>query len=268
MNVVSSKSFICKVLHMHKSPLHKLHIVLIVMLVFWFIARQNFVTADRTKLQVNKSDFVSLLINSSESIIIDNKNWSIAKFDNDFDLLSQNSYQRYVSDENRVDIHYIPHDLEPIKNDFIIDNASTSLLRNNANNALHILSKEFFSHFGKKLYLFSAYRSSSYQRYLVNQGCKRDLCARPGGSEHQLGLAVDIHISPERWWVINMWGEYYDWMKDNAYKYWFINTYQKWCKIDGKVAEPRHRRYVWVAFATYLYENNLTIAEYFHQKTI
>lgn len=250
---------------MHRSSLKKLHIILIIIFVFVFIARQNFVTANRTKSQFGKWDLVSLLINWSENIISEKQNSSKVKFDNEFDIMSDNSYQKYVSDENRISIYYVPHDLAPIKNEFIVDRASTSLLRNNANNALYLLSKEFYTNFEKKLYLFSAYRSSSYQKYLVNQWCRWESCARPWGSEHQLGLAVDIHVSNQKWWVINMWGEYFERMLENAHRYWFINTYQKWYKIDGKVSEPRHRRYVWIAFATYLYEQELTIAQYVHQ---
>ena len=45
-------------------------------------------------------------------------------------------------------------------------------------------------------------------------------------------------------------------IKSNAYKYWFINTYRKWAKIDGKMAEVWHEdmfentwpRIVWKGF--------------------
>lgn len=247
---------------MHKSLQKKTHIVIIVIFMFLFIARQNFVTANKTKLSVEKEDLVTLLISSSQDIITEHKSQSEKRFNTEYDIDSENSYQKYISDKTRVSIQYVPEDLELIKSDFITNKASTSLLRNNANNALYLLSNDFYTEFGKKLYLFSAYRSSSYQKYLVSQWCRSDLCARPGGSEHQLGLAIDIHVTSDKWWIINMGWEYYDRLSQNAYKYWFINTYQKWYKVDWKVIEPWHWRYVWISFSTYLKDNDITIAEY------
>jgi len=136
---------------------------------FLFIARQNFVTANKTKLSVEKEDLVTLLISSSQDIITEHKSQSEKRFNTEYDIDSENSYQKYISDKTRVSIQYVPEDLELIKSDFITNKASTSLLRNNANNALYLLSNDFYTEFGKKLYLFSAYRSSSYQKYLVSQ---------------------------------------------------------------------------------------------------
>lgn len=258
--------FYIYVISMHKNLHQKTHIIIIVIFMFLFIARQNFVAANKTKLSVEKEDLVTLLISSSQSIITEHKSQSEKKFNTEFDIDSESSYQKYISDKTRVSTKYVPEDLELIKSDYITNKSSTSLLRNNTNNALFLLSKSFYKKFNKKLYLFSAYRSSSYQRYLVSQWCRSDLCARPGGSEHQLGLAVDIHVTSDRWWIISMWWEYYERLSENAYKYWFINTYEKGYEIDWKVKEPWHWRYVWIAFSTYLKNNNLTIAEYYNLK--
>jgi D-alanyl-D-alanine carboxypeptidase len=56
--------------------------------------------------------------------------------------------------------------------------------------------------------------------------------------------------------------KYYLWLVKNSHLYGWHNTYQKWVAIDGYEIEPWHWRYLWVEFATYLYENNMTIAEY------
>jgi D-alanyl-D-alanine carboxypeptidase len=53
-------------------------------------------------------------------------------------------------------------------------------------------------------------------------------------------------------------------MQENAHLYGFHNTYQKGMEVDGKMVEPRHRRYVGVELATHLHESGQTIAEYFY----
>jgi LAS superfamily LD-carboxypeptidase LdcB len=66
---------------------------------------------------------------------------------------------------------------------------------------------------------------------------------------------------------IKAWsGKYYQRLVDNAHKYGFHNSYQKWMEVDGKIIEPWHWRYVWVDLATYLHEHNQTFAEYFYEK--
>jgi LAS superfamily LD-carboxypeptidase LdcB len=55
------------------------------------------------------------------------------------------------------------------------------------------MAKAFELEFGEPLVVISGYRSAEYQQRLWNLGrCHDTLCAPPGYSEHQLGLAVDI----------------------------------------------------------------------------
>jgi D-alanyl-D-alanine carboxypeptidase len=52
----------------------------------------------------------------------------------------------------------------------------------------------------------------------------------------------------------------------HAHTYGFTNTYQKGLDIDWYEIEPWHWRYVWVDIASYLSENNITIAEFYYQQ--
>jgi LAS superfamily LD-carboxypeptidase LdcB len=52
-------------------------------------------------------------------------------------------------------------------------------------------------------------------------------------------------------------------MKENAYRYGFHNTYQKWVKVDWYEIEPWHWRYLWISLAKKLYDENITFAEYY-----
>lgn len=78
--------------------------------------------------------------------------------------------------------------------------------------------------------------------------------ARPGTSEHQLGLAVDIN------------GATYDiylWLQANSYKYGFIFRYPSH-KIDitGIAEEVWHYRYVGTESALEIYEKGICLEEY------
>ena len=122
------------------------------------------------------------------------------------------------------------------------------------------MSESFYKEFWKKIYVASAYRTYQDQVRLFDGWCSTIRCAKIGASEHQLGLAVDIHVATKNWYShFASW--YLDWMNENAYKYGFINTYSKGPKVDWKMKEIRHRRYVWVPFATELHEKDMSFAE-------
>lgn len=78
--------------------------------------------------------------------------------------------------------------------------------------------------------------------------------ARPGTSEHQLGLAVDIN------------GASYDiylWLQANSYKYGFIFRYPgSKTEITGVAEEVWHYRYVGVEAALEIYEQGICLEEY------
>lgn len=104
---------------------------------------------------------------------------------------------------------------------------------------------------GLSFYITSAYRSYETQEILYNNYLNNDpvevvdtYSARPGNSEHQLGLAVDI-LTPG-----SDFGNFYktqeaSWLVKNAYKYGFIFRYPE-DKIDitGYKYEAWHFRYV------------------------
>ena len=56
----------------------------------------------------------------------------------------------------------------------------------------------------------------------------------------------------------------YEWMKENAHKYGFILRYPEEKEhITGYKFEPWHYRYVGIDIATIIYENNLTLEEFY-----
>lgn len=122
---------------------------------------------------------------------------------------------------------------------------------------------------GYKITIVSAYRDYDYQKALFNHYVKEkglkyalNCSAKAGHSEHQTGLAIDVMGSNGDY---NKFAETEEfvWMNKHAHEYGFILRYPKEkTKITGFKYEPWHYRYVG-NIATYLYEQNLTLEEYF-----
>lgn len=188
-----------------------------------------------------------------------------------YDLYTDNSLMKYVS--NKVsfdDVSYKPENLVPIYSDYVTDKKwNTQLLRKEANEALQVLARDFFISFEEPIEVVSAYRSYLYQKWIKDRGCPDNLCAKAWYSEHQSGLAVDFfEASTSAQWEANKTlSLYFEWLTNNAYKYGFINTYQKWQEIDGYDKEPWHWRYVGRELAEYIYGNNITFAEFYYGET-
>ena len=113
----------------------------------------------------------------------------------------------------------------------------------------------------------NAYRDFEYQEIIYNnyvyengQEYADKYAAKPGFSEHQLGLALDL----ANIWTITENGEEYKWLDKNAHKYGFIIRYKKqWEEVTGYAAESWHIRYVGVETATKLHEKNMSYEEYY-----
>lgn len=120
---------------------------------------------------------------------------------------------------------------------------------------------------GLSMKVLSAYRTENYQRNLYNNKVRTigrvnadNYSARPGHSEHQTGLAVDISSTKGTF-------EYtpeFKWLQKHAHEYGYILRYPKgkeW--ITGYSYEPWHYRYVGVDAAKIIYEEGITYEEYY-----
>ena len=94
--------------------------------------------------------------------------------------------------------------------------------------------------------------------------------ARPGTSEHQLGLAVDITASD----YTNldegqMETEDQQWLMENCWKYGFILRYPvDKTEITGVIFEPWHYRYVGKEAAKEITEQGITLEEYLEAEAV
>lgn len=116
----------------------------------------------------------------------------------------------------------------------------------------------------------SSYRSFENQKarydavFDSNNASKADaITARPGYSEHETGLAIDIMAfgtSPKSFEETNE----YQWLMANAHKYGFIERFPLDLeKVTGFVYEPGHYRYVGIDVATKIFKLKITFDEYY-----
>lgn len=83
--------------------------------------------------------------------------------------------------------------------------------------------------------------------------------AKPGTSEHQLGLAVDINANME----LCSDDQVYDWLLQNSARFGFIKRYpEEKASITGIGNEPWHYRYVGEEAAVEMTEQGMCLEEY------
>lgn len=249
--------------------------LVIYFLVILFYSIFVFLDYKETKNQIDIKESISLLYDKELKLLkeeqekIESDRLRQELFLKSLDLKTDNSLQTFVtSNISFNDKTYIPKNLVNISWAYIYDSKWwTQKLRIEAKEWLDLLSKAFYENFSRKLVIVSAYRSYEYQVWIKSRGCPDNLCAKAWFSEHQTWLAFDIfEASSDMDWKNNKTLiSYYKWLDENAHLYWFHNTYQKWLKIDGYEIEPWHWRYLWVELSTYLYENNLTFAEFYRE---
>ena len=120
---------------------------------------------------------------------------------------------------------------------------------------------------GLNIIINSAYRSyddqvdiQEYYRKWYGDSYVEKYVAKPGFSEHQTGLAIDIGSRSTNVFANS---KEYKWMLDNSYKYGYIIRYEK--KYEHMTlfrAEPWHYRYVGKKIAKEIHDKNITLEEY------
>lgn len=187
---------------------------------------------------------------------------------NYYDLKTDNSITKFVNNKVHFeDLSYIPNDLESISwMKYIIDAKWNWKLRKEAKKSLEKMSKDFYNNFKEKIVIVSSYRSYIYQKWIKDRWCPDNLCAKAWYSEHQSWLALDLReTTTQKQFLSNTkYKRYFEWLNDNAYRYWLTNTYQKWLEVDWYEIEPWHRRYVWEKLAKQLKDENITFAEFYY----
>ena len=185
-------------------------------------------------------------------------------------------YALLVNYDHRLTGEYIPGDLK--ETDWTRKDRDKIKLRENCVMALDAFLKEAALNGVTDVSVTSGYRSYSYQKWLFayyveqhqSKFATREECeeyvmtfsCREGCSEHQTGLALDMHNLPAADEAFADTASY-AWLSANAHRFGFILRFPKGKEdITGISYEPWHYRFVGREAATIIYENNLTLEEY------
>lgn len=183
-------------------------------------------------------------------------------------------YDILVNKKNYLSKDYVPKRL------IIINDESGNKLDKNYQNMLNKKAYKYFKKMQKealnhnfKIYIDSSYRSFNYQKQIFDK-CTLDksyeyalkYVAKPGYSEHQTGLAIDVIIKRNKL-LEDITGNEVEikWLKINAYKYGFILRYPLGFEdITGYNYEPWHFRFVGKKVARKMRKNNIQTLEEYH----
>ncbi|MBR2670151.1 MAG: M15 family metallopeptidase [Solobacterium sp.] len=184
------------------------------------------------------------------------------------DLDSNDSINKFVNKSYTIDSGYVPSDLRKVN----VRSNSDQTLRAEAADALEKMMGAALDE-GLTLKLLSGYRSykeqvSLYNTYLNRYGKAKTatMDAYPGGSEHQLGLAVDLGNVSGKCELITCFVEYptYTWLHEHAYEYGYIERYPQGKEsITGIMFSPWHFRYVGIEEAKRIHDSGLTMEEFY-----
>lgn len=187
------------------------------------------------------------------------------------DYKNPNSIWQLVNRTNGLSVDYVPADI-------IIPDVPTRTDKSTGERSVRTditkPLKEMFdaaASFSYQLVIGSGYRSANLQSIYFNSAVASSglteaakYVARPGQSEHQTGLAVDITTVSRACYLTECFADTSDgqWLAKNSYKYGFILRYQSGKEsITGYNYEPWHFRYVGIDLATALYESDLMLEE-------
>lgn len=164
-----------------------------------------------------------------------------------------------------------------IPSDLVLPDVSTTqgglYLREEASTALESMFESAMND-GIYLRLGSAYRAYDTQATIYNNYVASDgeleanrYSAKPGESEHQTGLAVDISDDTMSAWLSSRFKDTNEgiWLSENSYKYGFILRYPEGKEdVTGYIFEPWHFRYIGIDEAQKIYESGKTLEEYYN----
>ena len=164
---------------------------------------------------------------------------------------------------------YTPADLVDVP----VDSVNPPRLRAEASAAVVAMFAAFADQTGLAMQSQSAFRSYSSQQSVyagwvdsLGQEGADLTSARPGFSEHQTGLAIDIAALPAECSLDQCFADtpQGEWAQAKAWEFGFIVRYPEgMTAVTGYEYEPWHLRYVGVALATQMHDTGATTLEQF-----
>ncbi len=176
-----------------------------------------------------------------------------------------------VNKQHPVDQDYEPDDLTAMQYYAPEREASGRYMREPAANAFNQLVEAAILD-GIELRMTTGYRSYGYQKIIFDNYARQygeeeanSFSAKPGQSEHQTGLAVDVSSPSLDYELTEAFGDTPagTWLSDHAHEFGFIIRYPKGKEaVTGYMYEPWHLRYVGLFVAKEIYIQDITLEEY------
>ncbi len=220
----------------------------------------------------NFEDYVTYKISHSDDSYEDtiaivnvhaNNGWYNVEYESNIDdgyLVLVNKFYHLNKDYKRIDLENAN-----LAYAYADNKAATIVLEN-----FEQMRDYVYNNLNVKLMINSSYRSYEDQESIYNDYKNVSLkyadqyAARPGYSEHQTGLSLDITSWEHPGQKAFTESEEYKWLKDNAHKYGFILRYPEGKEnITGYSTESWHFRYVGKEVATQIYNEGITFDEYY-----
>lgn len=191
------------------------------------------------------------------------------------------AYRVLVNKTHTVDEGYAPMHLSTLDGSYTLYGKEVKLDAIAAL-AAEALVRELWAHGWTNIVVTSGYRTYAYQSSLFTQYMEEEQAthpdwtreqvveqvltysARPGTSEHQTGLCLDL-IDRQDPALDESFADLpaYSWLEQNAHKFGFILRFPKGKEsVTGYSYEPWHYRFVGVEAATAIYRQGLTLEEY------
>jgi len=162
--------------------------------------------------------------------------------------------------------NWVPYDLENVGNGHMFRAEAANYFRK---------MREAITEYGLSLQVISTFRSYYTQSRIHRRAVQRfgqesadRQIARPGHSEHQIGLAADI-LHRGGFSLLTQaefeTTEQFKWLQENAHNFGFILRYPyENTHIHGVIFEPWHWRFVGVEIATVMKEQGIILYEEFY----
>lgn len=170
------------------------------------------------------------------------------------------------------------------KSNYIQPRIDNMLLDTKSYEYLYHMAEDIYNDGITNMLITSTYRSYVTQSHLFNSRVNRlmeqqydeetainmtaRIVAKPGTSEHQTGLAVDVtsidehgNIHPLNESFVNT--QVGSWVRDNSWKYGYVVRYaEEKSDITGIIYEPWHLRFVGLPHAEVMLKLNFSLEEY------
>lgn len=250
-------------------------IILLVIIIIAVFQNKKVETKDNTQKLTKENTVVKENTALQENVVVnEEKNEELDKI-NEIIKNDSSGYLQLVNKDNAAMNIDIKNDLVIPKVNLVAPKGNEkNLIRKEVAKALEEMLNDAKEKERLNIFLNSGYRSTERQIEVYNAEIINDknqgknYVARPGYSEHQTGLAVDLTCRAIKFKIEEKFEETNEgkWVMNNAHNYGFILRYPKGKENEtGYSYEPWHYRYVGKEVSMYIKKENLTLEELYHK---